>query len=138
MPGKKQKTKYNKKRNKTFSGVASWVKNRDESAMSEENNNLDPQPSTSTCSQDSTNDYQQTSTCFGASRQKLGERALTSDSIEISDDEVENNDELNTLGYRLIDTSILSSALSNIHRCEEGMEYILFYFICIYIIKLGI
>jgi hypothetical protein len=106
--------------------------------MSEENNNLDPQPSTSTCSQDSTNDYQQTSTCFGASRQKLGERALTSDNIEISDDEVENNDELNTLGYRLIDTSILSSALSNIHRCEEGMEYILFYFICIYIIKLGI
>jgi hypothetical protein len=98
MPGKKQKTKYNKKRNKTFSGVASWVKNRDESAMSEENNNLDPQPSTSTCSQDSTNDYHQTSTCFGASRQKLIERALTSDSIEISDDEVENNDELNTLG----------------------------------------
>jgi hypothetical protein len=57
---------------------------------------------------------------------------------EISDDEVENNDELNTLGYRLIDTSILSSTLSNIHRCEEGMEYILFYFLCIYIIKLGI
>ena len=39
---------------------------------------------------------------FGASRLKLGERGLTSDSIEISDDEVGNNDELNTLGYRLM------------------------------------
>ena len=59
MPGKKQRTKYNKKRNKIFSGLASWVKNRDKLAMSEENNNLDPQP-TGTCSQDSTNDSQQT------------------------------------------------------------------------------
>lgn len=137
MVGKKLRTKYNKKRSKRFSGVASWAENRDESAMSEENINLDPQPSTSTCRQDSANDSQQTSTCFGASRLKLGERGLTSDSIEISDDEVGNNDELNTLGYRLIDTSILSSTLSDIHRCEEGMEYRLFYFLCIYIIKPG-
>ena len=67
ISGKKQRTKYNKKRNKIFFGLAPWVKNRDKLAMSEKNNNLDPQPSTSTCSQDSTNDSQQTPTCFRAS-----------------------------------------------------------------------
>lgn len=129
MVGEKPRTKYKRRKCKAFSGVAGWAKKREETVVSEEEDNLDQQPSTSTCDLDpsNVNDSEQSSSCIGASRQKLGDRGFESDSTEFSSDENDDNCELNTIGYRLVDMSILSSTLSDIHKCEDGMGNILFY-----------
>ena len=100
------------------------LKKRDKTVVSEENDDLGSQPSTSTCHPDSLNDSELTSPCTGASRMKLGDRDFENSDENEDSDENDDDCEFNCLGYRLVDMSVLSSTLSDIHKCEEGIETI--------------
>jgi hypothetical protein len=55
---------------------------------------------------------------------KLGDRDFENSDENEDSDENDDDCEFNCLGYRLVDMSVLSSTLSDIHKCEEGIETI--------------
>lgn len=100
MVGQKKKNSYKKTRKgKGFSGVQKYEKSKDKRALA------------------ATNDRHNDSECVGSSRKKM---KLQNDATHVC--HADQLDDVNSDEYRLINTKHLSSALSDIHICEEGID----------------
>ena len=139
MVGEKYRSRYKKKKkSKGFSGVPKWLSDEDQpvgpSCIEKD------QPSTSTCSNESS---QEISDPIGASRHKLCDRGFSNSNNSSSESDMENKEHDETQSYRLIDVNLLSSTLTDVHKCPEGLfpfkcRFLLNYFVRLKIITLFI
>ena len=125
-----------KRKSKGFSGVPKWLSDEDQpvgaSCIEKD------QPSTSMCSNESS---QEISDPIGASRHKLCDRGFSNSNNSSSESDMENEEHDETQSYRLIDVNLLSSTLTDVHKCPKGLfpfkcRFLLNYFVRLKIITL--
>ena len=86
-----------------------WEKPKDDTVGETERNQQTDKDSTAT---------EQLSTPVGASMHKLSDRGFSTDDSEVFSGVDDQND---SSSYRLVDVNLLSSTLSEVHKCPEGL-----------------
>ena len=118
-------TSYRKKRKgKGFGGSRRSVKSSKEAPVKDSELNDRSRPGTSATKletsdvSDSSEDSGQSDQPLSSSRKKMKLYISMDESSGSSDDD--NETEVDTVGYRLINLKNLSSALCTVHKCKEG------------------
>ena len=140
MVGTGKRSSYRKKRKgKGFGGSRRSVKSSKKAPVKESETNDRSRPGTSVTEleisdvSDSSEDSGQRDQPLSSSRKKMKLHISTDESSGSSDDD--NETEVDTVGYRLVDLKNLSSVLCTVHKCKEGGFTI--YKACDYYIKVA-
>lgn len=131
MVGRKKQSCYRKKRKGVFRGVQKQVKFRRVNPSDEVRNPTPNTSQTSSPSQSTPASEDNERLAASASRTKLSKHGFKDSSDEDISDESSSSEESEESGnesfdgygegYRLIDLASLSSQLSDLHSCEDGM-----------------